>query len=377
VLAVALLASAAPARYGLRAGKETSDPETRLRTPNLPEVPYRYANVELPAHFRTPLVRRFDNTPADNPITDAGAMLGRVLFYDTRLSVNNSISCGSCHQQQHAFADPRRFSKGFNGQAGDRHAMSLVNLRFSPRGRFFRDERAASLEQQVLMPLTNKAEMGHDLPRLVEILGKDDLYRGLFQKAFGDPGVTRERLARALAQFVRSLVSSQSRYDEGLAKVGSVRNDFPNFTTQENHGKQVFLRRCAVCHLPPGQQAVFLLPEARNNGLDADARAADLGVGDRTLNPFEAGRFRSVEMRNIEVAGPFMHDGRFATLDEAVEFYSTGVKLHPNLDGRLRGPAGRRRIDAEEKVDLVAFLKTLTDSRFLNDIRFSDPFVKK
>ncbi len=171
---------------------------------------------------RPAAARRFDNTPRDNPVTDAGATLGRVLFYDTRLSANNTVACGSCHHQSRAFVDPNRFSKGFEGKLTDRNAMSLVNLRYYPRGRFFWDERARSLEEQVLMPIQSKIEMGQDLTKLVEILAKDDKYPELFRKAFGDSPRSRQaRLARAMAQFLRSMVSYQSKYDEGLAQVRS------------------------------------------------------------------------------------------------------------------------------------------------------------
>lgn len=358
-------------------GSEAEGKRPRARTLRLPEALPNYARVDWPTHFKTFPVRRFDNTPADNPVTDGGALLGRVLFYDTRLSVNHTISCASCHQQKHAFAAPRRFSQGFNGKEGDRNAMSLVNARFAPGGRFFWDERAASLERQVLKPIESKLEMGHLLPALVETLGKDPLYPDLFRGAFGTSQVTREHLARALAQFVRSLVSFQSKYDEGLVKAGSARTDFPNFTDQENRGKRVFLRRCAVCHLPAQQEAVFYLPRPQNNGLDADASVADVGLADVTFNPFQVGQFKSPELRNVEHTAPYMHDGRFATLEQVVDFYSTGVKSHPNLDGPLRGPRERLKIDDGDKAALVAFLKTLSDPHFLTDPKFSDPFEDK
>lgn len=194
-----------------------------LRTLTLPETPYRYTDIELPAHFRTPAARSFDNTPVNNPVTDAGAILGRVLFYDTRLSANNTIACASCHLQKNAFVDPNRFSKGFEGKHTDRHAPSVVNLRFYPRGRFFWDERAPTLEEQVLMPIQSEIELGQELPKLVDILGKDAKYRELFGQAFGDSDVTQGRIARALAQFLRSMVSCHSKYDEGIVKAGSVR----------------------------------------------------------------------------------------------------------------------------------------------------------
>jgi len=350
----------------------------KVRTLRLPETPDRYADVELPAHFKTAAVRRLDNTPSSNPVTDAGAALGRALFYDTRLSANNAVSCASCHQQRHAFSDPRKFSTGHEGRPTDRNAMPLVEVRYYARGRFFWDERAASLEDQVLMPVRNKVEMGQDVGRLVEIIAKDPNYPGLYRKAFGDPQVTRERTAMALAQFVRSLVSYRSRYDEGLAKARSRDDDFPNFTREENRGKAVFMRACASCHLPGGQDAAFTALAPLNTGLDADAKVADLGLADVTFNRFDAGRFKSPSLRNVEHTGPYMHDGRFQTLAEVVDHYGSGIKSHPNLDGRLRGPGrDRLRTSPGERAALVAFLKTLSDPAFLTDPKFSDPFEER
>jgi cytochrome c peroxidase len=351
------------------AEKQTPVKPSTARTLRLPETPFRYAELDLPAHFKAPLARQFDNTPADNPVTDHGATLGRVLFYDTRLSANNTTSCGSCHVQKNAFVDPQRFSKGFGGKLTDRHAMSLVNLRYSLRTRFFWDERAGSLEETVLLPIQSKVEMGQDLTRLMEILARDQHYPELFQRAFGDGKVTPERTARALAQFLRSMVSCRSKYDEGLAKVASVRDDFPNFTVQENRGKALFLSNCAICHLP-GQDAHFSMIAPANNGLDADYKNPDGGVGDITLNGRQLGQFKSPSLRNVERTAPYMHDGRFDTLEKVIDHYSTGVKPHPNLDPRM----SRLNFTNSEKAALVAFLKTLTDQRFLTDPKFSDPF---
>ena len=349
---------------------------TKSRTLHLPDKLDNYAQVDLPDHFNNRGVRRFDNTPAGNRITDAGATLGRVLFYDTRLSVNNTIACASCHQQKHAFSDPRRVSKGHDGSEGNRNAMPLVNLRFEPSGRFFWDERAASLEKQVLMPIQNKLEMGQELPALMARLGADKDYAKLYQQAFGDAQVTKERTANALAQFVRSMVSYRSKFDKGMAEAKSVREDFPNFTSQENRGKGLFLRNCGVCHLPRGQAAVFSMTQPRNNGLDT-LKAKDLGVGDVTLEEIDIGRFKSPSLRNIEFTGPYMHDGRFKTLEEVIDHYSTGVKANPNLDDRLRGPRRRPQFTRTEKASLVVFLKTLSDPQFLTDPRFADPFQER
>jgi cytochrome c peroxidase len=337
----------------------------------LPETPDHYADLDVPAHFKTPAARRLDNTPRDNPVTDAGATLGRVLFYDTRLSVGNNLACASCHQQKHAFTDPNRFSKGHEGKLTDRHAPNLIDLRHYQRGRFFWDERAGSLEDQVLRPIQSKLELGHELARLMDILAKDKHYPGLYKKVFGTTAITSERTARALAQFLRALVSYRSKYDEGLAKARVVRLDFANFTTEENRGKTLFLDRCASCHLPGGQTAHFVMDRPRNNGLDREVRKSDGGIGDLSLNAGQVGLFKSPSLRNVELTGPYMHDGRFKTLEEVVEHYSTGIKQHPNLDGRLRGGLN---FDQRQKAALVAFLRTLTDEHFIADPKYSDPF---
>lgn len=337
----------------------------------LPEKPFRYADVELPAHFKTPAAQRQDNTPRNNPLTDDGATLGRVLFYDTRLSSSNNTACASCHSQKHAFVDPNRFSKGHEGKLTDRHAPSLVELRFYQRGRFFWDERASSLEDQVLKPIQSKLEMGNELPKLMDTLTKDEQYPKLYEKAFGSRSITADRTAKALAQFLRSMVSYQSKYDEGLIKARVARAEFDNFTAEENLGKTLFLDRCANCHMAGGQSAHFFMDRPRNNGLDADVRKTDGGVGDLSLSPTQMGLFKSPSLRNVEFTAPYMHDGRFKTLEEVIDHYARGIKQHPNLDGRLRRPLN---FDTRQKASLVAFLKTLSDRNFINDPKYSDPF---
>jgi cytochrome c peroxidase len=338
------------------------------RSLRLPDTPYRYAGIELPQHFRE--TASFDNTPADNPITDAGATLGRVLFYDTQLSANNTKSCGSCHVQKHSFVDPNRFSEGFEGRQTDRHAMNLVDLRYYPRGRFFWDERGGNLEEMVLLPVQNPIEMGEDLSRLPQKLAALDPYPELFRRAYGDAAVTERRMAMALAQFLRSMVSYQSRYDEGRARVAASFDDFDNFTVQENRGKALFMRHCATsCHLP-FQDAHFFMLFPANNGVDENVLTSDGGVGDITLRGPDLGVFKAPSLRNIDVAAPYMHDGRLATLEAVIDHYSRDFKRHPNLDARMRP----LNFTESEKAALVAFLKTLTDQTFLNDPKFSDPF---
>jgi cytochrome c peroxidase len=346
-------------------------PAAARRILDLPPTPYRYSNAALPAHFMKP-GQNHDNTPPDNRLSDDGATLGRVLFYDTRLSANNTTSCASCHVQAHAFADPKPFSRGFHGARTDRRAMPLVNLRYYERSRFFWDERAGNLEEMVLMPITSRIEMGQDLERLVGILRRDRMYPVLFARAFGDRQVTEERIGKALAQFVRSIVSYRSKYDEGRSRVRSAQDDFGNFTLQENRGKALFMRSCATCHMKDGNEH-FLVQVPANTRLRGDDRVADGGVGDVTLSAADLGSFKSPSLRNVEVTAPYGHDGRFATLDALIDHYSENPVVDPNLGYVIPQPL---EFTASEKAALVAFLKTLTDRTCLTDPRFSDPFVE-
>ena len=327
-------------------GGDPPDPVTAAL--DLPSTPFDYDD-ELPAHFQTAAVRARDNTPTDNPITSDGATLGRVLFYDVTLSASDTVACATCHQQDHAFTDARRFSEGFDGDQTDRNSMSTIDARFYLDGRFFWDERAATLEDQVLMPIQSSVEMGLTLDELVTKVAAQPYYPYLFERAFGDAEVTSDRIARALAQFVRAQVSYRSPYDQALAQVGDVGRPFPSFTVEEERGKQLFLGAggCGGCHLDPGpaagpgprpNQAIFMLDFATNNGLDGTTNVADNGVGDITGDPVDDGRFKSPSLRNVALTGPYMHDGRLETLDDVIDFYDLEVQPHPNLDPRLRVP---------------------------------------
>jgi cytochrome c peroxidase len=350
-----------------------SSPRPAAKTTlKLPATSYRYANAELPAHFQHVEENR-DNTPADNPLTDDGATLGRVLFYDTRLSANNTTSCGSCHVQAHAFADPKPSSKGLHRELTDRRAMPLVNLRYYQRARFFWDERAGNLEEMVLLPIQNRIEMGQDLQRVVDALARDATYPVLFGRAFGDRQITEQRIGRALAQFVRSIVSYQSRYDEGRARAQSAQDDFHNFTVQENRGKALFMRNCSTCHMKDGNEH-FFVPTPANTGLRGKDPTADGGVGDVTLRSADLGSFKSPSLRNVEVTAPYGHDGRFATLDALIDHYSDNAIRDPNLSyySTLVGPL---KFTTSEQAAIIAFLKTLTDRTVLTDPKLSNPFV--
>ena len=368
-----------------------------LPEPSLPAELLDYGHA-LPAHFDTQFVRNADNTPADNPITDAGATLGRVLFWDRRLSQTGAVACGSCHDPAFAFSDDAVLSEGFAGDLTGRNSMPLINARYYARGAMFWDERAASVEEQVLMPIQDSAEMGLSLEELVERVGATDYYAPLFTAAFGDGEVTSERISLALAQFVRSIVADDAPWDRGVAMVeGDIAQDFPNYSVAENRGKDLFFgrARCSVCHMPanplappppgPGganaptdNLALWYVDPPANNGLDAPNDTDDFGIGDITGDPRDTGKFKSPSLRNVAQTAPYMHDGRFATLAEVIEHYDTGVVDSPALDPRLRDPqtgmAQRLNLNAAERGDLEAFLRTLTDPTLADDPRWSDPF---
>ncbi|WP_075341764.1 cytochrome-c peroxidase [Tenacibaculum agarivorans] len=354
---------------------ETTDLVINSTILNLPESPFNYANIELPNSFLNNLVRDEDNTPNNNPITDHGATLGRVLFYDTNLSKNNTISCASCHVQANGFSDPNQFSTGFEGGLTARNSMGLANARFYDNGRFFWDERAESLEDQTLMPVQDLVEMGLTLPELENKLAQEDYYNQLFTNAFGDEIITSERVALALSQFIRSMVSYESKFDEGLAQVNNIADNFPNFTASENMGKTLFMSnrtQCFQCH----NTTVFVGDAPRNIGLDPTI--TDEGLGGVTENPNDLGKFKVPSLRNIELTAPYMHDGRFTSLAAVIEHYDNGVQNNPNLDNRLRRGNGVRRLNLSdaEKQSLIDFLLTLTDNNFINDEKYGDPFIQ-
>jgi cytochrome c peroxidase len=335
-----------------------------------------YAAPNLPAYFDK-TVAALDNDPPSNRVNDRVATLGRVLFYDLRLSTNNRASCASCHRQALGFTDSMPFSNGISTAATTEfHSMRLGNVRYWRPGSAFWDRRAGNVEEQVGHPITTPAEMGWgagagDFASLTRKMAAIPYYPELFAWAYGSPAITEERVRKALAQFVRALVSSSSRWDEGYAKVFSqtapnraLEVELPNFTPQENRGLQLFMNPvagggagCSSCHLPP----TFALAEsAGSNGLD----------------PGEKRRFKAPSLRNVGLSGPYMHDGRFTTLTQVVDFYDHGIQEGPALDGRLRhdGHPQRLHLSPADRAALVAFLMTLTDRRLTTDARFSNPF---
>lgn len=337
--------------------------------PVLPDTPYDYTAVNFPASFDEPPLSFLNSTSSANPITNDGATLGRVLFYDKNLSLNKTRSCASCHDQSKAFSDGEMFSKGLYDGLTGRNSMAIMNTRFSFR--FFWDQRSLYVENQVLEPIKNHIEMDMSLDALVERLKAVNYYPPLFEKAFGTSEITTEKISFALAQFIHSLVTYNSKYDLGTA------NNFSNFSQLELDGKNLFMSgsvNCNNCH----STANFYATDARTNGLDSNP--LDSGLAHITLDPADVGKFKVPTLRNIEVTGPYMHDGRFSTLEEVIEHYNSGLQPHPNLDDRLAsngqtgGPPKQYNLTDYQKASLVAFLKTLTDYTFLNDIKFSDPF---
>lgn len=340
--------------------------------PSLPSTPFSYSELSYPEHWlNDPALQLFST---GGSISDAGATLGRVLFYDPTLSADGTVSCGSCHIQSKAFGDETSRSIGISGQPTHRNAMPLFNMRYQRR--MFWDGRTVGLNNQVLEPIEHPDEMGMDLDDLVVKLEQLPHYHSLFFEAFGDSSVTSDRIASALSQFIRSIQSHQSRYDQGLS------SDFSNFTTLELMGKDLFFNnetRCNQCH----SGLNFFGTQFFINGLELDyAAAGDAGRGALTGMPEDDGRFRSVSLRNVALTSPYMHDGRFATLHEVVDFYDQEIQPHPFLDERLTeagfGPPGQNPYQLEltetEKDALVAFLETLTDTVVFDAWWLSNPF---
>jgi len=302
--------------------------------------------------------------PADNPSTYEGVALGRMLFYEKALSDDFSLSCGSCHKQENAFDDIRQFSIGTDGSVGTRQAMSIVNLNWDQF--FFWDARSRSMEDQAFGPVVNPIEMRNTWPIAVQRLQGDADYPGLFEAAFGSPGIDSVRVVQAISQFERTLVSFNSRFDR-FRYLG----DVTALTESEQNGYSLFTRsaHCADCHIEP----LFANHSALNNGLDLTF--TDLGVGAVDLDPQHDGLFKVPSLRNIEVTSPYMHDGRFTTLEQVVDFYADdvhtdspnmGIHMTPWINGLIS-------LEPEDRADLVAFLRTLTDQEFLTNPAFTDP----
>lgn len=331
-----------------------------------------------------------DNT-GNNPITNAKATLGRVLFYDKNLSIDNTISCSSCHKQAFAFSDTALISAGVAGGKTDRHSMRLVNERFATEAKFFWDERATSLENQTTQPIANHDEMGFsgqtgraNIAALLTKLQGIGYYNELFKFTYGDVAVTEPRLQECLAQFVRSIQSFDAKYDVGRAQVNNDRATFPNFTTQENDGKDLFMTPpvfdgnssriggglgCNACHNAP---EFDIDPNTRNNGVIALV----VGAG-QDITVTRAPSLRDLVNNKGDLNTRLMHSGGIRDLATAVSHYGGFINDNRNLDNRLK-PNGvnvqRLNLQPAEIAAVVAFLKTLAGTNVYTDKKWSSPF---
>ena len=333
-----------------------------------------------PAPFTFTTPDHFGNSftiPDDNPMTEAGIDLGRHLFFDKRLSRGNQVSCATCHQPSKAFTDGLAVSVGVDGRTTTRSAMSLVNLLWV--NRFFWDGRTNSLEEQALQPIQDEREMDLTLTELVAKIEAIPIYKEKFKAAFGSEIISPDGVAKALAQFQRNLISAGSRYDK-IAR-GEVqptereRRAIDLFFTHPEPSAPIPLRggNCGDCH----GSNLTTLNTFHNNGLDLVPD--DLGLGAITGNRTDDGKMRAPSLRNIALTAPYMHDGRFKTLEEVLDHYNEHIKATANLDPLITAASNEIQgkslaLTAQEKEDIVFFLKMLTDSTFINNPAFQNPW---
>jgi cytochrome c peroxidase len=366
-------------------------PALKALTPNLPGQPYEYKTVAY-----NQVMQNGDNSFGDS-LNNDGATLGRLLFYDPRLSVNNAVACATCHKQQFAFADNTSLSTGFQGQMTLRNTPAIINA--SNKSVFFWDGRVSSLEAQTLMPVKNHIEMGLERTDvLVKKLAQVSYYPQYFQNAFGTPDISTDRISKALAQFVRSIASAQSpsdmralsgdavvgenlffgKYQCGTCHTGSNFGGAPLFAPYNGGGGPGGVFTDTTSH-------TFQIPNTSNIGLDVTY--TDKGEQGLTGRPNQNGYFVIPSLRNVALTAPYMHDGRFKTLDEVIDHYSNGIQAHPNLDPILlqqnfaqrfvtvtTGTPVSMNISDNERRQLKAFLNSLTDNTITNDPKFSSPF---
>lgn len=327
--------------------------------------------------YRFPYLRYFPEMPKPgHTITEAGVDLGRHLFYDPILSRDSDLSCASCHKQQFAFSDaPKRFSPGNDRTPLKRNTLPLFNLAWHRS--FFWDGKATSIEEQVFHPVSSELEMDLSWTDVVARLNRNPNYKRKFKAAFGDAPIDSAMVANAIGQFERTLLSYRSKFDRVI-------NGSDSFTKDESDGfllaNDMTKGDCLHCHTtdsdPLGSTFAF-----SNNGLDLIKDMKDFvdrGRGEITQSSFDNGKFKIPSLRNLVFTPPYMHDGRFQTLEQVIDFYSEGVKMSPTIDSKMEHVRnGGARLTTEEKRKMIAFLKTLTDSLFVSNPEFSDPFVAK
>jgi cytochrome c peroxidase len=336
--------------------------------------------VESPVSFdATPYVFSYGNLPtpeipSDNKLTEQGVKLGRMLFYEKLLSKDNSQSCASCHQQKDGFSDLNRFSKGVEGKFGNRQAMPIFNLAWHYNG-FFWDGRAQKLRDQALMPIQDPLEMNETITNVISKLNNEKKYKDQFKRAFVNATIDETNISLALEQFMHSIVSYDSKYDKYLAGKEKL-------TEAEERGRLLFFTEfdvtgkvkgaeCFHCHAGPN----FSNDEYMNNGLDNDANFTDLGRARVTKLKEDNAKFLTPSLRNIALTAPYMHDGRFKTLEEVIEHYDLHVKNSTTVDFLMQYnlQPGGLKLTSENKSDLIAFLKALTDPSLANNTAYAKP----
>lgn len=328
----------------------------------------------------TPYILNHGNFPApeipeDNLLTVQGVKLGRMLFYEKKLSKNLTISCASCHKQEEGFSDANKFSLGVEDRVGKRQAMPVFNMLWHSNG-FFWDGRAPLLREQSLFPIQDHLEMDESLENVVSKLSADKKYRDQFTRVFGSPEITNIKISLALEQFMHSIVSHDSKYDRWLA--GEVA-----LTESEERGRYLFFTEynpffqdlsgadCAHCH----GGINFENDDYLNNGLDRDVDFADMGREMVTGRKEDRAKFKVPSLRNIEFTAPYMHDGRFSTLEEVVQHYNAGIKISSTADPTVVNTKDTGLfLDEKDIQDLIAFLKTLSDPTLKSKEEYSDPF---
>lgn len=321
------------------------------------------ANLEIPELFQQKLIAPV--IPTNNPLTEEGIALGKKLFFDPILSKDNTQSCASCHDPKNAFTDDTRFSEGVDGKFGTRNSMPLFNLAWNFDERFMWDGKELSIERQAFSPVRNPIEMHSDWKNVAKKLQEHDEYPILFQQAFGASKIDSTFVTKAIAQFERTLISGNSKFDQYL--LGKV-----ELTSEEQNGFNVFMDEtrgdCFHCH-GSDNNPLWTDNKFHNNGLDETF--TDIGLGAVTGDPNDNGKFRSPSLRNLKFTAPYMHDGRFATLEEVINHYSEGLKLSSTIDPLMKkANQGGVQLSDKDKADLKAFLLSLSDDNFVNNPKF-------
>ena len=314
--------------------------------------------------------------PPDNPTTVEGVELGRLLFWEKALSADSTMSCGTCHMPEFSFAAPTAVSTGITGAQGTRNAMALINMGWATR--YFWDGRAVTLEEQILEPIPHPDEMNLPWPEATARLAADEAYTAAFSAAFGDADISSETVAKAIAQFLRTMVSADSKFDRwrrGQAQLTDLEFQGYEIFNREGGDPEVvpggqFGADCFHCHSEAGLQFADYL--FHNNGLDSTF-AADPGLAGVTGQPLDSGRFRTPTLRNVALTAPYMHDGRHQTLDEVIEHYNSGGVPSATIDPFMKYSSGGLMLQPQQKEALIAFLHTLTDTAFAQNPAFADP----